>query len=447
MSISRILEISKRSLLAYQSAIRTTTDNISNANNEYYKRRRVNFNELNSGYSVLGLNIDDTQRLRQRFAEYQIYSENQFFGKYQSTHRLLSQIEGIFDESSDSGLSKVLSDFYSAWNDLAQEPESDYARNLVVNKGMVLADNFQQINGDLENIKDQIKPEIKLQLKDINQKLHLLQKINRQIRMHANPDLLDQRDKILDELSKKIKLKIKEKDNGEVNIYADGILLVSYDTLNELKLNEVSKNGATQLQIGLKTSNHALQIDNGEIGGLLEMHNSTLPEFKNKLDKLARGLAAAVNKIHRQGENANGVGGLDFFASDIKGMADFKVNQAIVDDPSLVASKRPGEAIGSGSIANEINDLQSKSIFNEGTAHEYYQSFLTELGDKVQEADFNENSQKMIIDQLKNQRDTVTGVSMDEEMTQMVQYQQAYSAAAKMITTVDQMMTTVIRMV
>ncbi len=447
MSISRILEISKRSLLAYQSAIKTTTDNISNANNEYYKRRRVNFNELNSGYGALGLNVDDAQRLRQRFAEYQIYSENQLFGKYKSTHRLLSQIEGIFDENSDSGLSKVLNDFYSAWNDLAQDPESDYARNLVVDKGMVLADNFQRINGDLQNIKDQIKPEVKLQLKDINQKLTLLQKINRRIRVQANPDLLDQRDKILDDLSQKINLKIKEKENGEVNVYSDGVLLVSYDTLNELKLNEVTKNDSTQLQVVLKSSGHVLNMNNGEIAGLLEMNNKILPEYKNKLDELARGLASAVNKIHRQGENINGVGGLDFFDSDIKGMADFKVNQAIINDPSLVASRRPGEAVGSGSIASDISDLQSKSIFNEGTAHEYYQSFLTQLGDKVQEADFNENSQKMIIDQLKNQRDAVTGVSMDEEMTQMVQYQQAYSAAAKMVNTVDQMMTTVLQMV
>jgi len=447
MSISRILEISKRSLLAYQSAIKTTTDNISNANNEFYKRRRVDFNQLNSGYSVLGLNVDDTQRLRQRFAEYQIYSENQYYGKYQSTHRLLSQVEGLFDEGDDSGLSKVLNDFFSAWNDLAKDPESDYARNLVVNKGMVLADNFQRINGDLQNIKDQIKPELDLQLKNINQKLTLLQKINRQIRKQANPDLLDQRDKILDELSQKINMKFKEKENGEVNVYSDGVLLVSYDTLNELKLDETTQNGSGQLQIQLKNSGHVLDINNGEIAGLLEMNNSVLPGYKNKLDDLARGLAAAVNKIHREGENLDGVSGMDFFASDIKGMADFKVNQSIIDDPSLIATKHPGEAVGSGSVASAIADLQSSSIFNEGTAHEYYQSLLTQLGDKVQEADFNENSQKMIIDQLKNQRDAVTGVSMDEEMTQMVQYQQAYSAAAKMITTVDQMMNTVIQMV
>ncbi len=447
MSISRILEISKRSLLAYQSAIKTTTDNISNANNEYYKRRRVNFNELNSGYSALGLDVNDTQRLRQRFAEYQIYSENQLLGKYQSTHRMLSQIEGMFDESNDAGLSKVMNDFFTAWNDLAKDPESSYARNLVVDKANVLSDNFQRIDSDLQNIQDQIKPELQLQLKDVNQKLGLLQKINRQIRKKANPDLLDQRDKLLDELSQKINLKIKEKANGEVNVYSDGILLVSYDTLNELKLNEVNKNGTTQLQIQLKNSGHVLDINNGEIAGLLEMNNKVLPDYKNKLDELARGLAAAVNKIHRKGENLNGVGGLDFFASDIKGMADFKVNQAIVDDPSLIATKYPGEGEGSGSVASAINDLQSTAIFNEGTAHEYYHSFLTQLGDKIQEADFNENSQKMIIDQLKNQRDAVTGVSMDEEMTQMVQYQQAYSAAAKMITTVDKMMSTVIEMV
>ncbi len=447
MSISAILEISKRSLLAYQSAIKTTTDNISNANNEYYKRRRVNFNQLNSGYGALGLNVNDTQRIRQRFAEYQIYSENQYLGQYKSTHRLLSQIEGIFDESSGAGLSKVLSDFFSAWNDLAQEPESGYARNLVVDKAKVLSDNFQQINGNLQNLKDQIVPEAKLQLDGINQKLRLLQKINQQIRKQPNSDLLDQRDKVLDELTQKLNVQIKEKENGEVSVYSDGVLLVSYNVMNELKLNESGSDQGLKLQIQLKDNGHALNIDKGEISGLLNVYNKLIPKYKATMDQMASGIATAVNKIHRQGENVNGIGGLDFFAPNIKGMADFKVNKAILNDPSLVASKRPGEAIGSGSIAHDINDLQSKSIFNEGTANEYYQSFLTQLGDKIQEADFNENSQKMIVEQLKNQRDSVTGVSMDEEMTQMVQYQQAYNAAAKMVSTVNSMMNTVIQMV
>ena len=447
MSINSILEIGKRSLLAYQSAIKTTSDNISNADNEYYKRRRVNFDQLNSGYNALGLSVNDALRIRQRFAEQQIYSENQYLGKYQSTNRLLSQIESIFDESSDAGLSKVINDFFAAWNDLAQEPESEYARNLVVDKATVLSDNFQRIDGNLQSLKDQIVPEAKLQVNEINQKLHLLQKINQQIRTQANPDLLDQRDKVLDQLSTKLNLQIKEKADGEVNVYSDGILLVSYDVMNELKLESVDTENGPNLQIKLANGNHVLTVDNGELSSLLETYNDVIPQYKARLDRLASGIANEVNKIHRQGENLNGIGGLDFFESDIKGMADFKVNQAIVNDPSLVASRRPGEAEGSGSIAREINDLQFKSIFNEGTAHEYYQSFLTQLGDKIQEADYSENSQKMIIEQLKNQRDAVSGVSMDEEMTHIVQYQQAYGAAAKMITTVNEMMNTVIQMV
>ncbi|NOX90058.1 MAG: flagellar hook-associated protein FlgK [Calditrichaeota bacterium] len=447
MSISRILEIGKRSLLAYQSAVKTTTDNISNANNEYYKRRRMTFDQLNMGYNALGLNIGDAQRLRQRFAEYQIFSENQFLGKYESTHRLLTQIESIFDENSDAGLSKVMSDFFNSWNDLAKEPESQYARNLVVDKAIVLSDSFQRINGDLQNIKDQIVPEVKLQLKDINQKLQLIQKINQQIRKQPNPDLLDQRDKVVDELSQLMNIRIKEKDNGEINIYSDGVLLVSYDVLNELDSKTVNADGKSQIKIQLKNGGYRINIDNGEIAGLLETYNELIPKYKEQMDALARGISQKVNAIHRQGENLEGTTGIDFFASDIQGISDFRLNEAVKNDPSLIASRKPGDAEGDGGVAQEISDLQFKSIFNEGTSHEYYQSFLTQLGDKIQENEFLTNSQKMILEQLKNQRDAVTGVSMDEEMTKMVQYQQAYDAAAKVISTVDEMMSTVLKMV
>ena len=447
MSISSILEIGKRSLLAYQSAVKTTSDNISNANNEYYRRRRINFDQLNSGYSRLGLSINDAIRLRQRFAEYQIYSENQFLGKYQNTHRLLAQVEALFNEGSDAGLSTVISDFFGAWNDLAKEPESDYARNLVLDKAMVLTDSFTRLDGDLQNIKDQIIPETEMSIDDINKKLQLIHKINRQLRKQPNPELLDQRDRILDELSKQLNIKIKEKSNGEVNIYSDGILLVSYDTMNELKMVTVTEEGSSKIQIQLKDSGYQLQVDNGELASLVEFYNEGLPEYKEKLDTLARTLAQKVNELHRQGENLDGTGGLDFFASDITGISDFRVNQVIVDNASLIATRPIGGAEGDGSIAQQISDLQFASLFSEGTTNDYYQSFLTRLGNQLQESEFLGNSQEMIVQQLKNQRDSVTGVSMDEEMTHMVQYQQAYEAAAKVITTVDEMMATVMQMV
>lgn len=447
MSISSILEIGKRSLLAYQSAVRTTSDNISNANNEYYRRRRVNFDQLNGGYSRLGLSVTDAVRLRQRFAEYQIYSENQFLGKYQNTQRLLSQVEVVFNEGSEAGLSKVISDFFGAWNDLAKDPESDYARNLVLDKAMVLSDTFSRIDGDLQNIKDQIVPETNMAIDDINQKLQLIHKINQQIRKQPNPELLDQRDRVLDDLSKQLNIQIKEKDSGEINVYSDGILLVSHDVMNQLEAVQVNENGKAQIKIQIKKSGYQLKINNGELAGLVDFYNETLPEYKEKLDALARTLAQQVNEIHRQGENLEGSSGFDFFASDITGISDFRVNQVIVENASLIASKPIGGAEGDGSIAQQISDLQFASMFNEGTANDYYQTFLTGLGNRLQETEFLGNSQEMIIQQLKNQRDSVTGVSMDEEMTHMVQYQQAYEAAAKVITTVDQMMNTVMQMV
>jgi len=444
MAISNIYELGKRSLLAYQSAINTTAGNIANVNNENYARRRADLSQLIIGFTSMGLSDADGVRLRQRYAQNQIWQENQKLNEYQTSGMLLRQAENIFAEDTDAGLSSLLSQFWDAWNDLANDPENEYTRALVRDKGVLVANSFQRMHKDFKEMQQQIRPQIDGQIEQINQKTAQLADINKRLRLKESPDLLDKRDELISDLSSLIDLKVKEKEDGQVNIYSDGLLLVGDEKSYALKSEVETKDGNEVAYIRYQNSSKTFNVTSGSLKGLLDVHNNKIPGYLNKLDQLAVYLAKSVNDIHKTGENLNGTTGVAFFDENITGAADFQVNQSIVDDPSFIASRLPEEEEGSGSIAQSLADLRSKKTMNGGSADEFYQGMLTDIGNKINEAGFMENSQRNIVQQLQNQKDSVTGVSLDEEMTKMVQFQQAYQAAAKIVNTVNSMVETVL---
>ncbi len=444
MPISKILETGKRSLLAYQSAINTTSSNIANVNNPNYTRRRAELTQLITGYNSLGLSEDDSLRLRQRYAEKQWWHENQFLGQFDTNSMLLNQIENSFAEDTQSGISSLLGEFWNAWSDLANDPDSVYARNLLRDKAKLLTDGFQRVHSDLINLQEQIVPEIRSTANDINQKTSRLAEINERLLMGKSKDLLDERDGIIADLSKMIDIKIKEKENGTVSVFADGLLLVSDDEVNKMEVGMTTVDGRNRVEVYLADGHKPLTISTGSIGAMIKTHNETIPYYLKKLDDLAKSIADKVNELHRTGENLNGTTNISFFADDVSGAADFRLNSSIENDTSLIASHLVGEGEGSGNLAQAISDLQNERVLNGNTINDYYTATVSELGNQIKENDSLKSSQELIVQQLQNERDSVSAVSIDEEMTKMVQYQQAYQAAAKIVTTVNQMVDTIL---
>ena len=446
MPISNIYEIGKRSLLAYQSAIHTTSGNISNVNNENYSRRRVDLSQLIIGFSSLGLSQDQNIRMRQQYAQSQIWQENQSLNEYETSGMLLKQVENIFAEDTDSGLSSLLNQFWNAWNDLANDPESEYARAIVRDKGVLIANSFQRMNSEFRNMQDQIRPQVTGLVQDINQMTTQIADINQRLKIEQSPDLLDRRDELISDLSSMIDIKIKEKENGQVNIFADGYLLVGDEYAFNIQAEVENTDGEDKINIHYLESDKTINVGSGQLKGLLDVHNRKIPEYLEKLDALAMQLAGDVNTIHRSGHNLNGTSDIPFFDDSISGAADFNVNEAIVQNSSLIASRLPTESEGSGSVAQSISDLRFQKTMSGVSIDEYYHTMLADIGNKIYESDFMEQSQRNIVLQLQNQKDSITGVSLDEEMTRLVQFQQAYQAAARIVNTVDEMVDTVLAM-
>jgi flagellar hook-associated protein 1 FlgK len=446
MSIARLFEIGKRSLLAYQSAINTTTENISNANREEYSRKRVNLINIPADVSGYGVETRVAIRMRQEFAQHQIWNENQNLGRHETLEMMLSQVEGTFADNTEASISNVLSQFWSAWNDLANDPESSYARTIVRDRAMMLTNSFNRIYKELKGFKPQLTPEIRETVTNVNQIIRQISEINKQLKIASSPDLLDERDLLIKKLSKLTNIDVTEKENGEVNIFTDGLILVQDDIVNELVVHTTTVDSDTQIEIRLKDIPLSPTIRSGQLSGLLDTYNNIIPEYLDKLNTLAKGLVKQVNDVHRTGYNISGVSGVNFFDPNLTGAGDMQINDAVYDDPSLIATRAAGEGEGSSSIAQAISAIQFEQIVAGTSANDYYSSMLTELGSTIQESQFIYRSQEMIILQLQNQKEAVTGVSMDEEMTRLIQFQQAYEASARLVTTVDQMVETLLTM-
>lgn len=448
MSISSLFEIGRRSLAGYQSAIDTTTGNIANANNEGYTRRRVDLNNLNtstSGFSSFGnANTGTLERMRQKFAEYSIWRENHNLGKYDKTESLLKQIESVLGSEGDGSIQNVLNEFWNSWNDLANDPESDAVRALVKNKGQLLANTFNDAHSRMVNMQRQMTPEIGETVNTINRISNQLLEINQQLRVNQSPDLMDQRDQLINDLSKMINIDVKEKDNGEVSILFGGHILISENKASPLQANFDASNNLHSVSLTFKDSNYEPEIQGGSLAALMDVYNNNIPNYLNQLDTLAVNIAREVNSVHSSGYNIAGTTGINFFSANVSGASSFRMNSAVVNDPGLIATRGATEGVGANSIAESIYDLQYNTIVANETPGDFFTSLVTEIGTDISDASFLKSSQEMITQQLMNQRDEITGVSLDEEMTKLIQYEQAYQAAAKIITTVDQMMETVL---
>lgn len=447
MSISSLFEIGRRSLLGYQRAIDVTSGNIANANNENYTRRRLDLSSLNrlNGFGS-GSNNDSLMRMRQKFAEYSLWRENHNLGRYEKEESLLKQIESIFGEDSDGSIQNVMIEFWNAWNELANDPESESARSLLKNKGILLANTFKTNHTRIVKMQRQMDPEINDTVNKINQISNQLLQINQQVRVGPSADLLDERDLLIDELSHLINIDVKEKDNGEVSVLFGGHILISENKANPIELSINSNNNLHSARVTFKDSNYEPDIDGGKLAGLINVFNNKIPGYLSQLDTLAVNLAEQVNSIHKTGYNIAGTTGLNFFTSNITGAANFRMDDAIMNNPTLIASRAATEGVGDNSIAEAMFNLQFNTIIANETPSDFYTSLVTAIGTDIDDVSFLRHSQELITQQLQNQRDEISGVSLDEEMTKLIQYEQAYQAAAKIVTTVDEMLQTIINL-
>ncbi|GKV64868.1 MULTISPECIES: flagellar hook-associated protein FlgK [unclassified Sporosarcina] len=486
------LETSKRGLYTQQSALYTTGHNISNANTLGYSRQRVNM-QATSGFPGVGLNAGtmpgflgtgveagSIQRIRDSFIDKQYRNESNQLGYWENRTKNISQMEDVLAEPSKYGLQGSLSEFWAALQTLANSPENGGARAVVVERGVAVADSFKYIDKSLKEIQDNIGQEIGVSVKDINSIMDQIAGLNKQI-AEVEPngylpnDLYDARDALVDELSTYLPIEVKNvPTGGKALAIAEGTLTVKIKTKNGeitviegkdyAKMSVVGGDGEGKPASPSDMESFTFAVEGNASGGPLTVGNmqesgklrslvesfgypdengnvkGLYPDMLKKLDDMAKAFVEEFNKIHKTGEPLSGTKVNDFFQGN--SASTIEVNAEIQKDPNKFnASSAAGEA-GNGEIALQLSKFQFNKIeiggIKDTTIQSFYSGVIGELGVEGQQAVKMTKNSMTLLGAVSSRRDSVSSVSLDEEMTDMIRFQQAYNASARMVTVMDE---------
>lgn len=459
------LETAKRALFSQQTAVNVTGHNIANVNTPGYSRQRADLVSAQSlkvpgGRIGTGVTVNTIERIYDRFLAGQISAQVQSKGKSEAEQQVLDQVQAVFNETSGIGLNDALSDFWNTWRSLATNPIGAAERSGVIAKTTTLAQRFRDTDNRLDTLQTDINQLVSGDVDRVNLLTKEIAGMNLAIQQTeiggqqpAN-DLRDRQQILLDELAELVPVQIFQQGDGQLGLQLPGGKpLVNGTAVWELTT--TAAGGTTQVQ-WLDQSGTPTDITNqlsqGKLGGLIRARDALLADYRDQLDTLANGLITAVNGLHQAGVDLNGDDGLPLFTGSTAG--DIAVNPAIQQDPdTLAAAKRESDATyaaGDNRNALDIAALQTASLTLGGstrTLDEYYGQLVSQIGTDAQRAEQDVAYQGAILEQLNNRRDAISGVSIDEEMTNLIKFQQAYSAAARLITQVDDMMRTILEMV
>ena len=459
MSLFQGFEIGKRALLANQLALNTAGHNIANVNTPGYTRQRVKIQSsdaMDSVFGPLGMGVDVTriEHIRDLFLNDRWRGENQSLGRWSTKAKTLSQIESFFNEPQDSSLGSILNDFWSAWQDLANKPEAPETRRAVIQQTHLVTNAFHQLHSQLSQLGESLDVDIRNRILEINNLGRGIADINRQIGYvelggdKAN-DLRDRRDQMIDELSQFVEVNTREDEHGRTTVSIGSMAFVDGTDYWPLEAELVGSENTVKTKIVWQDTTVEIGFFNGEMKGLLELRDQIIPQHIKDLNTLSRGIVESVNAAHRNGYTLENTTGINFFNPHLTDADQITVNVEVENNPNLIAASLSNivDAVGDGSNAVAIADvLKTKRIINDNTAtvDEFYSSIIGTTGIQVMEANDQTENYTLLVQQLENARQSVQGVSLDEEMANMMKFQHAYDAAARVITTMDEALSTLI---
>lgn len=466
-----MMDIGKRAMQNSQTGLQTVSHNIANKSTEGYSRQRVNFQSnvpIGSGKTRIGTGAkaSSVERINNEYLGKQIQKESKALGYSKARAETMARVEQVYNEQVNKGLNKHMAEFFNAFRELSNNPESLASRTLVKESGDFLARDFQRVDGQLTEIKNDIDYQITTVVAEVNAITEEIADLNEKIQKvqisgGLPNDERDRRDVLLKELSEKMNIKWAESESGSVTVTAgNSAVLVSGYSTRKLFTAPITGQGAKReghLDIYYKPSkqgtpvNVTKQINSGAIGGLLETRDQTIMGLQNKLDKLAFGVQENVNRIHKEGYNRYNQKGVEFFkplASEEDAAKKIKISEKIATDVGLVASGASPNSPGDNRIANIISSLQNRQMMENGTAtfDDFYSTTVGEVGIMTNKANKAYESQDDVLKQLNNIRESISGVSLDEETAKMIEFQKSFDASARLIRAADEMMDTVLNL-
>lgn len=455
-TLGSILNTARSSIFANQAGARVASENIANAQTEGYSRKRADIVQAPVARTALGrlgtgVMIDGIARVRDSLLDRAYRVETGKASGYEMRQSLVGRIEEVFGEPSETGLSATLDAFWRSWSELANQPASDIAQKLVRQSGQRVATMLRDFSGRLDELADAARVRLDMMARDVSGIARQIGDLNQAIQIargegDAAPDLRDQLDRLVDRLTEFGSVRVIDRENGSFAVLFEDAPLVDGSSVKAL---EVS--GAPPAVTAGTTT---LDFDGapGALGEVVGVLTRDLPAAQAALDELAAGLVAKTNEVHRQGFTQDGVADIDFFDADPASASakSIRLSAAVAaDHTQIVASSQAGPdgdneiALRMISLRDDVTTMAGGTTSFQG----FYRGLVTDVAARIHGAESSASVYRTLASQVENRRQSVSGVSIDEELIRLTQHQQAYMAATKVVTAVDEMMQSLLNIV
>lgn len=448
MNLFSTLNTSYLGLIAQQNALQTTSHNVANANTPGFSRQKAIMEtttplpypslqrSVSAGQIGTGVMVGSIDRVRDAFLDTQVWRETASLSSWEEKQKLLEQIEVVFMEPADSSLSGFFEDFWNAWQELSKNAESEAVRTALLESANNLTDSFNHIARQLNQMGTDLQTTVQNQVEEVNSLANQIAALNVQIESISitgdNPnDLLDRRDLLLDELAKYTDFTVVKQENNVIDIEVDGRKLVEGKDYYEWSYTPGN-------QVSWAADAEAINLKDGGIKGAVD-GIGLVNDYKEKLDDVAQNLIEKINDQHTLGYDLNGDYGSNFFSfEEIDGVNEYALTmKVLIEDADKIAAASVDEGKAGGTNALAIAQLRSDI---EGD----YQKIIAALAVDAHQANRMVENQSALVYQLENRRISVSGVSLDEEMVNLIQFQRAYQANSQAIRVVDELLDTLI---
>ncbi len=458
----------KSALFANRASLATTGHNIANVNTDGYSRQRVEqtahpSQQIGATVYGTGVNIKNIKRINDEYITRQIGKESKFLGQYEEKNAALTQAEIIFNEIQNEGMNRLITKFFNEFRKLGNEPESQALRATVKEAASQLTGDFHRVSRSLREIQNNLNVRIDANVRQTNELVERIAHLNEKVKqqeIHGSeaPDLRDKRDLAIRTLSEIIDVNVSTNERGELTIGLAGVgPLVSGVLINKLFLEsspadpETGKpeGGTSVLLENSAQPNITQRLVNGRLGGLIEARDKIIGQSANQVDELAFNFANKINEIHRQGFSINGKTGVDFFkplSQQYAASEQISLGSMIEQDSNNIATAIAPDSPGDNRLIQMLAKVQHQKIMGSGqsTFDEHYNSTVASLATVTQKNKEVLEHQKHIVGQLDKFRESISGVSLDEETTNLVQFQHAFDASAKVIKVADEVLETIL---
>ena len=444
------LLIGMQALEVTQGALNATSNNIANANTPGYTREIPEISEnpeLVSGGLVTGggVSLEGLESVRDQLLNLQIQQQTSAQSSADAESSALQQVQTYFSTSGND-IASAFSAFSSSLAQLSDSPSSSSAQQGAMTAGQNLANAFDTTANGLTTEQSALNSQVTQTVAQINSLSQQIAKLNGQLSQLTESGqnggtIQDQRDQLVQQLSKLTGVSVTQSSDGEVITTGNGTPLVMGS--QSFSLQTATGSDGMQHVLDANGTDITASIKGGQLGGSIQTRDQVIPGYLTQLNTLAGQFASAFNAAQAKGFDSNGNPGQNFFSVPASGAASGMTLS--ITSPSQIAISSDGSSGSNGNVAN-LSAALTNALPSGQSPSQAYSNLVFQVGNDASNANAQSAAIGQNILQLTNQQSSISGVNIDEETTNLIRYQTAYEAAARIVSTIQQLNTVTLDM-